>query len=99
MISRAQFTTRKVVHYAVIFTFWSSRKRFYHYTERINTPVSAGALPPAPHWGHSPQNPLAASPLERSSGSATANKLNVHVSLSVSIESVYVSTESGFDLA
>jgi len=40
-----------VVHYALIFAFWFiwySRKRFYRHTECINTPASAGALPPAP---------------------------------------------------
>ena len=68
MISRAQFKTHKVVHYAPIFTFWYLRKCFYHYTECTNTPASGGffapwhpaeALPPAPVGGTAPQTSFA----------------------------------------
>ena len=67
MITRAYFKTHKVVHYAVIFTFWYSRKSFYHYTECINNPASGappnfqrGLSPLHPRWGHSLQTPFAA---------------------------------------
>jgi len=46
IISRALLKTHKLVHYALIFIYPYSQKRFYHYTECINTPALAGALPP-----------------------------------------------------
>ena len=85
MISCALFKTHNVVHYALIFTFLYSRKRFYHYTEciRPNTPASgdfaprylpAGALSLQPRWGHSLRgfaDKVRHGTLARSFGSAT----------------------------
>jgi len=59
MITRAYFKTHKVVHYAVIFTFWYSRKSFYHYTECINNPASR-APPKLPAGTRPPASPLGA---------------------------------------
>ena len=55
MISRAQLKTYKVMHYALIFTFWYSRKSFYHYTECINTPASGGGCSLHPAGGTAPR--------------------------------------------
>jgi len=69
VISHAEFKTHRVAHYALILTFWYSRKRFYHYTECIDSLLRLlGASPPEPllvlclcrlypSWGHSLQTP------------------------------------------
>ena len=66
------------MHWALIFTFWYSRKRFYRYTECTNAPASVGLRPRPPSGGCAPYIPAGDTaprppcPLARSSGSASA---------------------------
>ena len=72
--------THKDVQYVVIFTFWYSRKRFYRYTECINTPASGELRPQNPQQGLCPCTPAGEQPPDSlhplsmavSPGSATA---------------------------